>query len=121
MSMALMALTYSCTLQMVAVTWRTRCADSFSCATEACSCATMADRMLGRFMAELHCARPSTNRSDHALRIRPTWVSKLEGANKGGKEELLQGMAERDREKNLYGIIIEHRESMYNNGEAKCD
>lgn len=75
MAILAMALTYSRTLQIVVVTWRTRCADRRSCDTEVCRCATMADRMACRFMAPAHCAIPSTNRSDHALRTRPTWVS----------------------------------------------
>ena len=70
-----MALTYSCTLQMVEVTCLTLDAVSFSCETEVWRWETMAVRMLWRFMAFAHCARPRMKRSDHALRTSPTWVS----------------------------------------------
>ena len=75
MANLVIALTYSCTLQMVVVTCRTLCADSFSCWTDVCKWLTMVLRMLDRFMVAEHWAMPRMKRSDQAFLTRATCES----------------------------------------------
>ena len=73
------ALTYSCTLQMVVVTWRTLEADSFSCDTEVWRWLTIEVNIVDRFMDFEHWAMPRTKMSVQQFRTSASWVSYLKG------------------------------------------
>ena len=76
------ALTYSWTLQMVVVTWRTLEADSFSWDTEVWRWLTIEVSMVARDIDLEHWAIPSTKMSVQQFRNRASWVSYLqEGKN----------------------------------------